>query len=730
YVKLTQEDFEDDEFYSLDGAWPYEHNIDLVTAKPYKKRALSESRQYYKKIQNPRSRMENAPIDNEQQNARSSDDITEDIVDVPRNTWSQIFPKKLKSKGTVKGNDKELELYKSVFEPIQNLQDWQPSVPPLTANHEPPLTPELYLAILDSVKGAIAAGTQPIRISQGSSGSYFCRNKEERIVGVFKPKNEEPYGHLNPKWTKWIHRNLFPCFFGRSCLIPNLGYISEAAASLLDRRLNLNIVPLTEVVWLSSPSFHYDYLDRRAARSKKNPKPLPEKIGSFQVFLEGFKDANVFLREHPWPEHNNNNDNERVTDSNVTTSERSNSRLSPLMCGRSGTIDDEDLNESYPLGKRFSWTAELQHQFREQFEKLVILDYLMRNTDRGFSNWMIKYCEKDERQCFTNTPPKAKVMKTPDALSTEVSSTDQQVLQSSENIASPSSSESKSSLNIDPKEMAHSTSVPENSGNSIHTEPSSSIPYPHIHVAAIDNGLAFPFKHPDQWRSYPYGWSYLSEALIGQPFTANTRNHFLPLLTDPKWWKETVSELGRFFSIDDDFDEGMFTKQMAVLKGQGWNIVETLSQPNQGPLDLCARQNAMVWDEIDTIEIPGDSDLSESENSSAIDIANRGRVGSKRINSSMEISNPDSNQATSRRSLSEDGSIRRSSLSTSAPAASSIAASGSSKQKWSDRLNRVKEKFNLDGRKDKNFMEGKRTKKVIVERLEILNGSTPFFTWC
>lgn len=73
-----------------------------------------------------------------------------------------------------------------------------------------------YQAVLTSVREAIAAGIQPLRIAQGSSGSYFCRNQEGRIVGVFKPKNEEPYGKLNPKWTKWFHRNFFPCFFGRS----------------------------------------------------------------------------------------------------------------------------------------------------------------------------------------------------------------------------------------------------------------------------------------------------------------------------------------------------------------------------------------------------------------------------------------------------------------------------------------------------------------------------------
>lgn len=28
----------------------------------------------------------------------------------------------------------------------------------------------------------------------------------QKIIGVFKPKTEEPYGHLNPKWTKYFHK--------------------------------------------------------------------------------------------------------------------------------------------------------------------------------------------------------------------------------------------------------------------------------------------------------------------------------------------------------------------------------------------------------------------------------------------------------------------------------------------------------------------------------------------
>jgi len=69
----------------------------------------------------------------------------------------------------------------------------------------------------------------------------------QKTIAVFKPKDEEPYGQLNPKWTKWLHKLCCPCCFGRSCLVPNQGYLSEAGASLVDQKLQLNVVPTTNV---------------------------------------------------------------------------------------------------------------------------------------------------------------------------------------------------------------------------------------------------------------------------------------------------------------------------------------------------------------------------------------------------------------------------------------------------------------------------------------------------
>ncbi len=69
----------------------------------------------------------------------------------------------------------------------------------------------------------------------------------QETIAVFKPKDEEPYGHLNPKWTKWIHKLCCPCFFGRSCIVPNQGYLSEAGAYMVDEKLGLGVVPKTKV---------------------------------------------------------------------------------------------------------------------------------------------------------------------------------------------------------------------------------------------------------------------------------------------------------------------------------------------------------------------------------------------------------------------------------------------------------------------------------------------------
>jgi phosphatidylinositol 4-kinase type 2 len=46
----------------------------------------------------------------------------------------------------------------------------------------------------------------------------------------------------------------------------------------------------------------------------------------------------------------------------------------------------------------------------------------------------------------------------------------------------------------------------------------------------------------------------------------------------------------------------MFARQIAVMKGQAWNVVETLKEPNHGPLELTRRARVCVWDDL--VDIP------------------------------------------------------------------------------------------------------------------------------
>jgi hypothetical protein len=459
-------------------------------------------------------------------------------------------------------DDEHLEIHHSVFQ----APEWiRPATKEqLDADHSDAgerLSKLEFDDIVESVRTAIELGLHPTLIAQGSSGSYFVRNTSGKVLGVFKPKDEEPYASKNPKWTKWIHRNLFPFFFGRACLIPNLSYVSEAAAYVLDCQLRTNIVPYTEVVSLSSKSFFYDFWDRRAFYRKK--KPLPEKQGSFQVFLKGYKGATEFFKEHPWPDSQNNafRDAPRRKRKTLWTEDcRPKSR-------QDGDSDEEEgLNSQDQTRARHEfWSDALQESFREELEKLVVLDYIMRNTDRGTDNWMIR-------------------------IDTEK--------QTAEIVARPPKSERQQNGHPDPSHAAEYNRRRDNMTASPSQGEDGAVP----RLGAIDNSLSWPWKHPDAWRSYPFGWLFLPVSLIGRPFTEKTRRHFLPLLTSKEWWTDTQVKLRNCFEQDADFKERMFARQIAVMKGQAWNVVETLKTPDHGPLELTRRNRVCVWDDL--VDIP------------------------------------------------------------------------------------------------------------------------------
>ncbi|KRZ45764.1 Phosphatidylinositol 4-kinase type 2-beta [Trichinella pseudospiralis] len=315
----------------------------------------------------------------------------------------------------------------------------------------------VYNDMLQQAEEAIEAGVYPKRIAQGSSGSYFVRNVKGEIIGVFKPKNEEPYGHLNPKWLKWMQRVCCPCCFGRSCLPLNQGYLSEAAASLVDEKLQLHVVPKTKVVRLAAPTFNYSRIDHAKAQTKQHIMEKYPNIGHANYWLAHF--------------------------------------------------EQEPLSEAAKV------------QFQRQFERLVILDYIIRNTDRGSDNWLIKYVHEDQVN-----------------------------------------GEQMVDVECDDKD--------------------SSV---RIKIAAIDNGLAFPLKHPDEWRAYPFHWAWLKQAR--EPFSDETRRLILPRIEDLDFVMELCDDLKKLFETDQGFDPQIFEKQMSVLRGQILNLCQALKE-SKSPLQL------------------------------------------------------------------------------------------------------------------------------------------------
>lgn len=61
--------------------------------------------------------------------------------------------------------------------------------------------------------------------------------------------------------------------------MPNQGYLSEAAASLVDAKLGLGVVPKTKVVYLASETFHYSTINRAKSRGKKYALEKVPKVG-------------------------------------------------------------------------------------------------------------------------------------------------------------------------------------------------------------------------------------------------------------------------------------------------------------------------------------------------------------------------------------------------------------------------------------------------------------------
>ncbi|GMR61745.1 hypothetical protein PMAYCL1PPCAC_31940, partial [Pristionchus mayeri] len=295
------------------------------------------------------------------------------------------------------------------------------------------------------------------------------------------------------------------------------GYLSEAGASIVDRKLGLDVVPTTGIIKLAAPTFNYSRIDRAKARTKERiytrypdlgrrfkTVGLPDKVGSFQLFVTGYQDAVHWIRM--W----------------------------------------ETFPEQAP-------PPVTQTQFQLQFERMVILDYIIRNTDRGNDNWLIKYDQADIVE--------------PTEQNTAVPMDPQQ----------PEKDGNLIDIEGCPDPAPSTESVVGSSSSSSNQPPElewADVTVPQITIAAIDNGLAFPFKHPDEWRAYPFGWAFLP--IARQTFSQETIDRYLPLLDDANFVAELGEELRDVFKSDKGFDKKMFERQLSVMRGQIFNLREAL----------------------------------------------------------------------------------------------------------------------------------------------------------
>lgn len=291
----------------------------------------------------------------------------------------------------------------------------------------------------------------------------------------------------------------------------DVGYISEAGASIVDRFLNLNVVPRTEIVELGAKSLSYSFWERIEACKKEKlvnhadpERPYTVfrgKIGSFQLYVSNYKSAEEVLMEI--------------------------SRM-------------QDKPKSFIQA------------FQREFERLVVLDYIIRNTDRSLDNFLIKldwiavdgHDEEDDEDRL-------------DVI-----------------LEMESGSVHELEIKGSPKKVLK----------------------PVVKIAAIDNGLAFPYKHPDNWRGYPFGWAYL-QPFVKIPFSPELRLQLLPFLRDHEAWDILEEELRPLFRLDPQFKESHFQRQMSVMRGQLKALGEVLELPNSTPAMLLEKEPVLVFEE-------------------------------------------------------------------------------------------------------------------------------------
>lgn len=199
---------------------------------------------------------------------------------------------------------------------------------------------------------------------------------------------------------------------------------------------------------------------------------------------------------------------------------------------------------------------------------------------------------------------------------------------------------------------------------------------------------------------------------------------------------------------------------MAVMKGQAWNVVETLKTPDHGPLELTRRARVCVWDDLVDIPIAvplqrpsaemrrQTEELAAHDEEEEMDISNA-LASSAPADAHYDLLGLDSPQRSNPFNLSRHSSsmnVRDGSRPPVASLKSRMSYDGPRRTKASSPVASKRRRFSFTVRRnsgplgleeddgDLGFaaaedMDGNK-KRVIVERLEMVKSKNPMFTWC
>jgi len=237
-------------------------------------------------------------------------------------------------------------------------------------------------------------------------------------------------------------------------------------------------------------------------------------------------------------------------------------------------MDPDEFNRLYPID---TLTDAEKNNLTIELHKMFALDYLIRNTDRLNANYLIKVTDVEGND-WVIPESKEEAKEIIIDISTEPTSSHSH----RHFVASTETGEKFSSRSDSPPPLVHAQTIPEShtinpAGDMNIQETDSQKPDRIFKIACIDNGLAFPFKHPSDIRSYPFSWAKLFPYFANQPFVPEVKELVLHILQNVELVKDLCQKIEVQFNADKRFRKKETIKsQLSVFRGQMFNLLRAM----------------------------------------------------------------------------------------------------------------------------------------------------------